>query len=548
MTRRATLSGGLRGGPPVPPNDGTAVTSWSWLLTVDLGVLVWHWTAERIEVDGLPGHLVGSSLNVETSREGLEADEGGLGLELQLPAGRPLPFLRMAGGDLEGAHVELALVPCIAGARAWSRRRVVVTGTAEDVSWGDEQEPVAFSVRARDLDQLRGRRWPPAAWVVTDENQVYDVPKNAIGEVYPVVYGAPGIGRNGLYPASPAILVSDVLDGDVVLSDVLLLCVGSVATDSVRILAPRANGKTIDPAVDIAYTRDRTGLDIAAVSLDMQPNFIRQATNFSANWSEGSALVPAGKAWFPTAWSRDLRGWPLVDLVTHVAGVTGTPVDARRMQDAAGSLWSLELDTYLDEPTTLASWLDELLEHLPVRAAVSELGLYLLPVRWQALRSRPRGHIIIGERGVWSTRPVRDVGSRNARVTEVRARCGRDILQGRYTADVGAAVAGGRVVPTANRWGAQVQALQAEHELLVELPHVWRMSVAYQVAAYVAWRDLVPHHLVEVEVDAATYGWMRAGEIVRVTWPDVRWSWRPAMVVEVELSDAPARRMVLRVE
>lgn len=548
MTSRPTFGGGLRGGPPTAVSDGVTVSSWAWLLTVDLGVVVWHWTAGRTPMAGLPGEIVGTSLDVQATRESLEGEEGGIGLEVLWPPSRPLPLVRLAGGVLEGAPVELALVPCVDGVRAWSRRRVVLSGVAEDVSWGDAQEPVAFAVRSRHLDQVRGRKWPPASWVVTEENQVYDVPKNGLGEVYPVVYGAPGIGRNGRYPAAPALLVSDELDGDIVLSRVLLVCVGFVASDTVRIIAPRVAGVLQEPEIDVAYTRDRTGLDIACVVLDGQTNELRQAANVTACWAEGSALVPPGRPWTPGGMTHDARGWPIVDLVNHLAAVTGTPVDARRMQDAAGVLWPIELDTYLDEPTTLAAWIDDAVEHLPVRVAVSEQGLYLAPIPWQSMRSRPRAHIIIGERGVWSTRPVRDVGGPHARVTDVRARCARDIVQGRYTVDVGAAVMGGRIVPTANRWGAQIAALASDHEQIVELPRVWRSSVAYQAASYVAWRDIVPHHLVEVEVDAAAYGWMRAGEIVRVTWSDLRWSWRPAMVIEVELSDEPARRMVLRVE
>jgi hypothetical protein len=551
-------------------------------VTVIVHGRVLHWTSGATQLESAPGEVVGTGAEIDDVEQRLDAaGEGAVSIELRWPRGVTLRDLSDVGATWSGAAAELALVPVSSFVADWSQRRVVISGATERPQLDHRSGMLTFSLRSDALRARGGRAYPPESWKgwplvyydAAGDLLFWALPIQSLRQPYPVVFGAPGVlkvfeesddGGGGVastwvervFPAVPAFALSQTGDEDDVTYDQVLVTAGQCQATSVSLLC-RA---TVDGAQQIM--RDREGAYPITDAYDQRVNTTVRLVEIGAIvgadalqdavlWTMGKSGTywsawDGGAAWAPPGRSGDV-GWGLAELVTQIGTLTRTRIDRARMMAAGVHLDRYVLDTYLDSPTELQPWLDaRILDAFPATVAESALGLYLVPVRWEATAQDAVDHLWVGERGVLVELAVMQPDE--PPVDRIAVRWGRDLSDGRFLAEimVDGVAEGSPVQARSQRPPSTRPASATSNVRIVELPDVWREETARLVAAYQAWRLRRGRVQLEVTLPAARAEALALGDVVLVTDRTNGLDASPCIIRTIRESDRPRR--TIRVE
>ncbi len=170
-------------------------------LDLEVGGAIYRFTdGPAFEVEHLGETLV--------YEEGLEAD---VDLAMGDESEASVPVTLIAGIDwaelVESGHLTSGNRATLLRWRegtAFSRRQIVLVGEIDAPTFGEQGEPLAFSVNAIPLTDTA--TFPPPGWVVDSESWP-NFHESVEGRVYPFVFGTPGYHPDHRIAATPALLV-----------------------------------------------------------------------------------------------------------------------------------------------------------------------------------------------------------------------------------------------------------------------------------------------------------------------------------------------------
>lgn len=346
-----------------------------WLVQFELNGRVWRFatTATTVVADGQAVQFA----------EGLE-DPGPL--SKILPSGEKLARITISSGDdwpaiLESGRWEVEGGPvhlywweegqALEDAVEW------MAGQVLDVEWDEQGEPLAFSI------WRPAQSWPilhPQARVDESTHPVsggsYAVADRAMGRSYPLIIGYPGHDESSAAPR-PAVPVP-VADYNGILA--VLLVVADQQIDATTVRAHNVSANTLaDLAVSTradllgrTYSYVSGGGDlIAGVLADSE-----WAIGFRDDGSYGGGLVSDGQV---------VRG--LGDVFEYfLTAYTELRIDRGRLEAHRAWLNEFKVDTFINDESTVIEWLEDVIQHMPVRIVEGPEGFWLAPIRYDATR------------------------------------------------------------------------------------------------------------------------------------------------------------------
>lgn len=461
-----------------------------WLLTLTIAGRVYRWCSSGpVTVDGelyAPG-LGEISATADASSLGVTVDDEPPGGWAALAAAWPL----------EQAPAVLAWH--VDGAAPV----VIVDGYLSAPSWGPRGEALRGTVARAEISD--GALMPDPTHVLDDTtwpSALFNRDEQRDGQFYPVIFGNPGY-TPAVLAANPTLpeAVWVVADGPVAATEVLLLQAADVY-----------QGET----VPVEQARDQAGYAITIVN-EADVTVITPVDNattaeYYARWrgTEGGTKRPDR----PGA----LRG--LGEIVRYALQRWGTtPIDLPRWLQHEAWLDQYEVDTYIDEPTPVWSWCQDVLSMAPHRVRRSSAGVWIQPMRWDATDRDVVGELTQG-RGIDRVGAVQSRGAPvNAftlafapefgkmRATRVLTAVAGQLRPGPAQPD-DRVLGDARCAISQSRWGVRWSEP-------MEAPHTWSSTTALRMLRDRAAEQAIPHRTVRYVggLDLARY---EPGAVVRL--------------------------------
>jgi hypothetical protein len=492
-----------------------------WVLTVEFGGRTVRWAS--LDVAGLT--LDGATVAVEPGLgdglvyvDAISLSQGDPGkraqsFDLLFPPDVSVASLEVAGHRLAGSPAELALVPVEDDGAVIEDRQVVLRGFVSQPIYGDDDQPVSFTVKGAEEDV--DRVLPEASKVVSLETWP-TATREVLGRSYPLPWGQPGNYRDAAgtlksVPATPALIVESTFsdtDGDTVadtnLADTLLIADGRVAATQVVIWyqSEGTSGGWARVTCNVTTTTDGLDQVVSTVDVTGLSDTARASAEYAVEWLLGGGITADDGTTMDGAGAVALWWLRRCSVIEDYAG----SVEAAAYLDAFGC------EGHADEPTSPNDWVgDHLVGKLPAYIGAGANGSRLVPIRWRAQERDAVAVLVEGQQGVHRTGRVDTVS--DGRATEVRVRWARDILSGEYRITT---------VHTPDPRGRAFERAIASHvarvapvrTVVVDLPYCWDAATAQLVAEWTAWRDALPRREVGITVDPEEWGWLRAGDVV----------------------------------
>jgi hypothetical protein len=248
--------------------------------------------------------------------------------------------------------------------------RVVLEGELQGFSYGEENEPISFSV-VRSI-RRQSRLLPTAGMVVDSETWpvrgAWVIDERVRGTYYPIVIGAPGAGSTPS-PATEALIVeTDGADN----TDKLLIAGHEVLASSVVVYDYTDEVAPVSATLTVTTTTDGAGRKVAIVepALALGGVAVTPGRVYYVGWGTSNLGIRNPRTGAGLRGAADVIEW-LLSTWTDVA------VDAARFAGVRARLNQYKIDTYINTPIDPEEWLNaEVLPLLPVEARQGERGLY----------------------------------------------------------------------------------------------------------------------------------------------------------------------------
>ena len=353
-----------------------------WLLELTLAGKVYRFATETVSISSDADDLLfsGTLSDVDFVSEMEFASQ-----DFELPSASCTVVFRddiarriAQGADLGSATAELSLFRKDSG-DDYDDRQVIVAGAVSLPSYGAIGEPVSLEIEA---DWLRSSSLKPdAEHTINDFNHPF-ADENAVGSVYPMLFGNPG--SQG-FAGSP-IYIYYVFGGGFSPTVRGLVCGHRITCSSINVVRVKAADATKTTTAEVVQTdTDANGVLFSYVTLTgdyavgdsyfaqfnvatggAQPNPYRRMTQTlsSSQASIEGYLQNAG------------------DILRYLLHLSGVKVDDGRTAAAAEFLTGYELDFFIGERVDVMDFIkSDLLPLLPCSLRASSEGLY--PVVWR---------------------------------------------------------------------------------------------------------------------------------------------------------------------
>lgn len=510
----------------------------TWVVTLTFAGEIWRWTswAAPSEFSSWTGRYAGT-VAIDDIVEAIslrgELPRQAVSVAVVFPRDAPVAAAIAAGYRLDGAPVEVALVPMSSGDLE-ADRYVVFSGFVADPDYGDADEPVAFEVRRYEFSDRAS--YPPATWRVSaltwpttdvsptvppgisvpDLTRTYSPSDAALDAPYPVPFGVSG--ASGNIPTSDALVVEESNDSPPKATTVLVA--GGHVADTCLLWYESSDGVWTSQSFSVVRTTDAIGQPVSTIDVSGAADALREARPLKTSFPNGGIALPGGgvlrgAARIGTWWLRQSS----IPAGLVAAGGAGSVLDAYELAGA------------VTEPVAPIEWLaDRLIGVLPCALLTNADGAYeLAAIRWQAGARDAVAHLQAGDSTVERVDPVQIRG--DGRTRTVKVEYARHAGTKAYTR-VAYRVAVDRpdtdVVETA-----------------VQLPDVDEERTASLFAEWLVWRDARPHPEIRLQVATSTWCWLAPGDVVLYTESGLYIDAQPHLVLEVTRTASATSRVVL---
>lgn len=334
------------------------VRGW-WLVELELDGRVYRWSTEALQVETADGEVLDYAAGLSPLELG-QGDED-VAVEVVDPSvDWPQLALHAEGGRtlvlrwLEGTAYESA--------------EVFAVGRAAEIEYGEDVEPVVWSVRTDALDL--GRQLPDplarvdaSTWPITGG---YTTPTNSAGVVYPIVFGNPG--DDGAAVPQSVMPVQQAQWGASEALSYFVVCEDPTASAaSVWLRDEQTAVADNEPTAVVSDLLGRRVLAVEAGTLN--PGAVDDLVRIYAGFKASTGGGVARSAY---------------DVVVYLLRKYGaaTSVDWERLTEIRDWIGPFNVDTWINDVVESPwDWLESvLLPDLPVRIATSTRGRYLVPL------------------------------------------------------------------------------------------------------------------------------------------------------------------------
>jgi len=493
-----------------------------WVLSLTWGGRDYRFSSVQgavSEADGaehvLYGELQLNDFEREADLFSLDPAAASVPLELFFPD-TDIPTLYSYGLDLVGLEAELSI---LFPGDVWEDRIAQVVGLLGGVRYGSASDPVRCVLEARpDLDD------PPilsaSARIGSD---TWSSPgSGALGAMYPLVWGAsPGYAWTD---ASGAARNTSASPGWLADTDTLLIGLGPVgaAGQSVSVWNDQDGSSE---AFTVQADTDALGVSVATLDVSAAATLtVSGADRYFVRWDGGGGQLDLDGS------SLDQLG----DLVWYLLRRWGGRIDRARLQALIPWLNQISVAGYIDDPEIGAwEWLRaNVLDLLPLGAALSPDGLYLIPLFLGAAPEQAVAHLQIdqdlaaldGEAGLIQIGSIDQVVNAVTVNYALRARTG-DYLGSLSV--VGSEASGnqiesGRARRSSERYG--------ERSATLESAIIYDASSAALIASWTIEARAYPRRTILYWLDPRR-SWIQPGAIVLISHPEYGLQSCPAIVL-----------------
>jgi len=476
-----------------------------WILDLTYAGRVWRFSTEAVEIDGNIYEATMSDVGFSDVIEWASSDFALPSADIKLVFREDIARLVQQGHDLSGATGELAL--WIKGSD-YDDRRVVVSGRANVAQYGQEGEPVTFSLEADWLDN--SSLYPPAAAVITEVTWPISH-ENSRGKVYPTVFGSPAM--------SP-----------VYGCEIFIGATGLIAGHEVEATQVTIHGSELTtPAVlNVVYANDDLGYQVATVDLTAIPTVPPGLDQtFWCEWTHGEA--------HPNPYRTDSEALTAAgDIIRWALERSGLVIDYGRTITAVNKLMDYQLSGFIGEIGDVMTWLkEEVLALLPVSLMAGADGIY--PVVWD--HNAPSVTQLRAGGDIYRDGPVKyeDNEIRN----EISIKWGYSA----QTTDFSnrSSLTGDQVVVTSDLVGRNIYTISSRSRYgsrayEVESSMVGDMSTAGRILAWMSQSYAFKHRSVTYRAPI-DLGWLAPGDIIELTDSSISMTEQRVMVREIQWGD-----------
>jgi len=262
------------------------------------------------------------------------------------------------------------------------RAEVYLSGLVSGASYGEAQEPLAFTL-SRESSAESIELLDPQAIISEDTWPVrlgYATEEGVIGTAYPLIIGCPGNYPSGTpRPAVPALMVEGAAG---TVASRVLVSLGAIDAQQVRL----HNTSTGDEGTTGTIgALDRLGRGVTLTDFTGTTVLGGLSDEYWIGLQDDATF--GGGIQNPYEAGRPLRG--AGDVIRYVLQTyTTIPVDSGRMAANLAELNRYQIDTWLNVPTNALEWLQsEVFDWLPVQVLESSFGLYVRPYRFDQTRA-----------------------------------------------------------------------------------------------------------------------------------------------------------------
>lgn len=392
-----------------------------------------------------------------------------------------VPALIAQGYDLSQAEGELFLDDV-----------KVLRGRAVNPIYGDPLEPtgrVRLTLRQSVIDDTA--LWPPPGLMIDDETWPNHDPASG-GQVYPMVWGAPGA---DVCAGSPAYLVYNAAQVD----QKVLVAGHSVGAANVRLIKVASGGTATAETRAVSHQQDGRGVLVAIVVVPSTSTLypIAEGDELWVKWDGGDARSGLGG-----------------DVVADLLSYTTVQTDLGRVAVAVPPLNVYSLSFFINARVVPLEWLgDNLVGLLPISMVRDEGGLY--PVVWRAgVTSRDAvAHLTVGRPDVVALGPISYRGNPVNEYT----------LRYQLRADTGDYLAASTADDSTTYYAevSRVRYHGDSHDgrwaTEDETDIVYDTATADRIVMERVRRDAFRRRTFTLWIDRAVWGRIRAGDLVTVT-------------------------------
>jgi hypothetical protein len=518
---------------PLRPGDG----DFTWVVSLTFAGVVWRWTSEADPADftswtgRFGGNVAVDDIVEQISLRG-EVPNPSVSVTVQFPDDAPVAARIAEGHRLDGAPVELALVPMTSGDLE-ADRYVVFVGYVADPTYGGPDEPVAFE--ARRYEHGDRALYPPGTWKVSDLTwplvdvspvvpagiptpdltRTYSPADDALDQPYPVPFGQQAADM----PAVTALVVSETND-EPPRATTLLVAGGHTETTCTLWYEDEAGDWQSITGATVEHDFDGLGQPVSIVDLSSQTNTIREARPWLTSWPNGSTSTPGDGV---------LRGAGQIG--TWLLRQSSVPAGLVAPGSASSLLDAYDMAGGLSDAVEPMAWLaDRIVGPLPAALLTTDAGeLQLAPIRWQGTGTDAVAALVAGDSTVERVGPV-------ALNADGRAR----------TVTVSYARHAGTKTSTATAYRVAVDRPDTVAvEVEADHPEIYDERSAHLVAEWLAWRETRPHPEIRLILATDSWAWLQAGDVVTYTEPDLLMDAVPCIVLEVDRTTAATMSVVL---
>jgi hypothetical protein len=384
-----------------------------WLLTLNYAGRAFRFSSEPIDVTSDDGTIVFRGglprTTLDDSARAFTAEPDLLSVPFRLDMPIDVAAFEARGHSLAAADGELAL---LVRGNTWENRRVMLIGKVVQPEYGDDDEPIKFSLEQNTFDDTGSTHNAAARVTVTTWP---NADATHIGRYYPIVFGTPGLhvtaaGATTATAGTPTSILARSGSGDED-ADTLLVAGHAVNATTAKVYHDAGNDDLALTQTTDGLGRTVTTMDITSIGIAASP--ARTTSEFYIAWNDSSG------GGMPNQWGGgELEG--AGDVLLWLLSMSTLPVDFGRIVTARGYLNRFKLAGYIDEATTPWAFIqDFILSLLPISVRMGPQGVYVLVWRLDATSADAVDHLTEGP-GVQRVGPVERINTPRDVINEFR--------------------------------------------------------------------------------------------------------------------------------
>ena len=327
-----------------------------WLLDITWSGVVYRWSS--VPWGAYPGGLSPVELDRTIDLAGTSPGQASASFELVWPV--DVAELISEGHDLGGATAELSYLESATDAHE-DRVIVIANARLEDPDYGSRYQAVALTVRANAYDDTE-TLWPPRAHEINATTWP-TLAEAAAGEVYPQVYGTPGV---YVSPDSDADLTSPGSPAHVIHTTNKWLLIagheGDAFSVTIHSVDDAGSGSPVEGSYTVSHRSDALGQVVAYVDLTTGAVTYDADGEYWVIWGNGAAHT---------------GGQGLGDVAISMLSRSRQGVDRGRWRAVQSSMNRYLIAGYIDERVNPWEWVrDNLLTLVPGSVHLGPRGIY----------------------------------------------------------------------------------------------------------------------------------------------------------------------------